>query len=650
MQTQLAWLDSNTQERIPILRPNIPETNWTLPRELPDLSNAKAIGLDVETYEPDFDNGPGWARSCGHIVGVSLSVPDGSKWYLPIRHEVEPHNNLEPARVFDYLKHTLSNPNQVKIGANLMYDLGWLAQEGVQVKGRLIDVQFAEALLSERANVALDTLAEKYLGEHKETSVLYKWLIAYYGGNNPRSNIYRSPARLTGPYAESDADLPIRIFSKQYAELNKRGLMPVFDMECALIPLLIAMRFAGVRVDVDKAERLSADFGRRIITLNDNLTKELGYPINVNASSDLTKAFNDLKIKYPVTDKGNPSFKKEFLKKVTHPVGKAIMKIRQLEHLKGTFIDNYLLEANVNGFVHCQFHPLRAEEYGTRSGRFSSSDPNLQNIPARDEELAPLIRGLFVPDCGHKDWIKFDYSQIEYRGLAHDAVGPGAHELRETYRNDPKVSYHKLMQRTILEKTGKDLDYKKSKNTNFGVLYGMGDKKLSASLGMSLTAGKEFLNDYHTGAPFVKATMKHFSDLAGSQGYITTIMDRRAYFDLWEPAGYSEGFNAALPYGQAISLYGNQITRAGLFKALNRRLQGSAADMLKAAMLKCYNDGVFNETGVPRLTVHDELDHSNPGGKDEAFKEIVRIMETVLPLKVPVIVDKEVGSNWGNVK
>lgn len=650
-QEHLFWTDTHN-ERVSVLRPPIPETNWTLPTELPDLSSAKAIGLDVETYEPDFDHGAGWARSCGHIVGVSLAVPDGHKWYLPIRHEIEPHNNLDPQRVFHYLKETLSNSHQVKIGANLMYDLGHLAEYGIKVKGRLIDVQFAEALLSERARVGLDTLAQKYLDEGKETSLLYQWLSDYYGGpatGDQRGNIYRSPARLAGAYAEADAELPIRIFNKQYNELNKRGLMPVFNMECALIPLLIKMRQAGVRIDIPKAEKLSEDFGKQIVTLNKDLHKTLGYPINVNAATDLTKTFDDLKIKYPLTPAGNPSFKKDFLNKVQHPVGKAIVKIRQLEHLKNTFIESYLLESHVDGFVYCSFHPLRAESYGTRSGRFSSSDPNLQNIPVRSD-MGRILRGVFIPDIGHKDWLCYDYSQIEYRVLANYAIGQGAHELRQAYKDDPTISYHKLMHQTILEKTGKDIGYKSAKNTNFGIVYGMGEKKLSKDLGLTLSAGKQFLSDYHSGAPFVQATMDACGQYAAKHGYIDTIMGRRSYFDLWEPAGYSEDFKPALEYSAALRAYGPRITRAGLYKALNRKLQGSAADMLKAAMLKCELDGVFAETGVPRLTVHDELDFSNPGGKEKAFKEVVHIMESVVPLKVPVLVDCESGSNWGNVQ
>ncbi len=251
----LFWEDAEKTKCGEVIRamPSIPETGWAPPTYLPNLATASVISVDCETWDPDLiDHGPGWARGKGHIVGVSIAVPGGYKWYFPIRHTIEPETNMDPAMVLAWLSETLSNPLQPKVGANLLYDVGWLRHEGVTVAGSLMDVQYAEALLDERAEVALEVLAQKYLGEGKDSSLMYRWCSDFYGGPvsaKQRANIYRTPARLVGPYAESDADLPLRVALKQYPLLAAEGLLDLFAMECDLIYLLCDMRSAGVSVD-----------------------------------------------------------------------------------------------------------------------------------------------------------------------------------------------------------------------------------------------------------------------------------------------------------------------------------------------------------------------------------------------------------------
>jgi DNA polymerase I-like protein with 3'-5' exonuclease and polymerase domains len=304
--------------------------------------------------------------------------------------------------------------------------------------------------------------------------------------------------------------------------------------------------------------------------------------------------------------------------------------------------------------VYGQFHLLRGDEGGTRSGRFSSSTPNLQNLPSRDDELAPLVRGLFIPDDGHKQWRKYDYSQIEYRFLIHFAVNglhdDSADEVRRIFNANPQTDYHDMTRDLVHRQTGQLLDRKPIKNINFGLIYGMGVDKLAGGLGLSVKEGKELFAAYHKGAPFAKATMDACSKEAMDFGTITTILGRKSRFDLWEPDSWGhDRENLALPYEQAILRYG-KIRRAYTHKALNRRLQGSAADLMKVAMLQCWEEGIFDETGVPRLTVHDELDFSDPGGKDEAFRAMRHVLETAIPLRIPVKADCDIGPNWGNVK
>lgn len=662
----LFWEDLPAKKGSKVARvmPEIPDTGWTTPTTFPDLSSAHFLSVDVETFDPELTTkGPGWARGVGHVVGISVGAYSPTamgKWYFPIRHEIEPEYNLCPESVLAWLSDTMANPNQPKIGANLLYDIGWLRQEGVHVKGNLIDVQFAEALLDERADVALEELAQRYLNEGKESNLLYRWCSDYYGGpvtGKQRANIYRSPPRLAGPYAESDADLPIRLWPVMFPLLQAEGLLDLFYMECASIPLLIDMRFAGVRVDVDKAEELNAELRVRIGKEQAKLDNMCGFEVNIGSSDMLTKAFDMHGLKYGLTAKNNPSFTKPILKAIDHPLVRHIEEIRRLEKLRGTFIESYIINSHVDGMVYGQFHPLRGDEGGTRSGRFSSSTPNLQNIPSRDKELAALIRGMFVPDYGHLQWRKYDYSQIEYRFLVHYAVGKGANEARALFVTDPNTDYHDFVLDMVAPEAGWDISTpslrshhrRPTKNINFGLIFGMGIAKLSADLGMSQKQGKELFRAYHKAVPYAKATMDECSEFADKHGYIDTILGRRSRFDLWEPERKSKDNVIALPYEKAVAEYGN-VRRAYTHKALNRRLQGSAADLIKKAMLDCYEQGVFDRIGVPRLQVHDELNFSDPGGVDDGFREMQHIMENAIQLHLPVKADGEIGPDWGHVK
>lgn len=637
--------------------PEIPHTGWTPPRDYPNLSAANVIAIDTETYDPNLlSRGPGWARGDGHIVGVSIGVDTKHKWYFPIRHETETENNLDPENTLRWLKDTLANPLQPKIGANITYDVGWLRQEGVRVKGPLVDVQFAEALLDESARVALDALGQKYLGMGKETNLLYQWLADWFGGepaDKQRKWLYKAPPSLVGPYAESDVDLPLRLGPVLYEKLRAENLLDVFDMECRLIYLMIEMRFAGVSVNVDKAEQLRDTLTARAAEAQGRLNALVGWPLDIGKKAQLAKAFDQFGISYSMTapsasyPNGQPSFTKSYLEKLNHPIGEHIREIRKCEKLKGTFVESYILDSNINGKVYGQFHQLRGDEGGTRSGRYSSSTPNLQNLPSRDDELAPMVRGLFIPDEGHKCWRKYDYSQIEYRCLIHDAVGLEGEKVRAKFNADPSIDYHNFIQDLIHKQTGIWIERKPIKNINFGLIYGMGIDALAAALGLDKKAGGDLVKRYHEGVPFASKTMEYYTALAQETGIIETLLGRKSRFELYEQ--YGTYGSLALPYEEAIRTY-SRVQRAYTHKALNRRLQGSAADIMKKAMLQCWEDGIFDETGVPRLTVHDELDFSDPGGKEQAFDEMARVMETALPLRIPIKADVEIGPDWGHVK
>jgi len=638
--------------------PAIPETGWRPPAFLPDISRAPIIAFDVETKDLELtDAGPGWARGKGHIVGLSCAIP-GHRWYFPIRHEVQSELNMDAETVLRWAKHMLGQP-MPKTGANLIYDVGWLREEGVAVKGKLYDVQFAEALLQEDSKVNLEELGQKYTGRGKAVDLLKDWCMNYYGTGPKtwRKDIYRAPVSLVGTYGEMDAELPLDVLNRQWPLLAAEGQLELFDLECSLIPLLVDMRYAGVSVDVSYADKLRDTLHNGEREIQAQIDAMAGFGVNISASDSLARAFDKLGLSYPRTaatankPEGNPSFVKEFLSHHPHEFPQLITRARELAKLRGTFVEGYLLNKNVNSKVFGSFNPLSGTEGGAKTGRFASADPNLQNIPTRSKE-GKLIRKAFVPDHGHKEWWKFDYSQIEYRLLAHFAVGEGADAIRAMYLNDPRTDYHASTAALIEKVTGVKLPRSHTKNINFGLAYGMGLAKLAKDLGVSMKEAEELSKAYHRGVPFARETMDKLSEFANTYGYNATILGRRTRFNTWEPSDWGVK-GRALPYHEAISEYGVNIKRAFLYRTLNYTLQGSSADMMKKAMATCYYSGVFDVTGVPRLTVHDELDFSVPEvtpAYKEAMREMHHIMQTVIPLRVPVICDLDVGPNWGDVE
>lgn len=633
--------------------PEIPYTGWTPPTEFPNLSQAKVIGFDTETKDPELrTSGPGWGRDKGHIIGISVAVP-GKAWYFPMRHEIQPEYNMDPDQVLRWAAHILGD-DRPKVGANLVYDVGWLLQEGVTVNGPLWDVQYAEALLnSETPSVSLEALSNKYVGTGKVTSILYDWLASWLGGKaneRQRANLYRSPPTLAGPYAEADAFLPIDILTKQWGLMASRGVLDLFMLECRLIPLLVKMRMKGTPVDVGKAEHIYETLGAEALEVEKRLKDLVGQPVNPAASASCKAAFARLSIPAPmVADKktgaNKPSFAAPLLEAIDHPLAKLIVEHRQLLKVKNTFIKSYILDKHVNGRIYCSFHPLKSDDSGARSGRFSSSDPNLQNIPVRTD-MGRLVREAFVA-TGR--WRKWDYSQIEYRLLAHHAVGQGSDELRAIFKNDPDADYHDVTISLIKKLTGIDLDRRPAKTINFGLIYGMSQAELAKRLKLDKAAANDLFSNYHRAAPFAKETMKAAADEVHQYGCITTLLGRKSDFPLWGPT--DEYGVAALPQHEALMKWGSNIQRAYTHKALNRKLQGGAADIMKKAMVDAYEAGLFSEDrcGIPMLTVHDELDFDDQGPENApCWKELREVMENCVETRVPIRVDDSVGTSWGN--
>ena len=583
-----------------------------------------------------MERGPGGVRYDGQVVGVSLS--DGTKTvYLPVAHEGG--DNLDKVQVFKYLEAQLKG-NQPKVGANLIYDLEWLRAEGIAVAGDVWDIQIAEPLIDEnQASYSLSALSKKYLGEDKDESLLRQAAAAY--GVDPKSGLWRLPARYVGPYAEADAALPLRIWEQQKRVLHQEDLWEIFCLESALVPVMLDMRFRGVRVDVDRAEQINDQCLRDEALLLGELRDLVGYVLDPWSSDDLGKAFDKLKIWFPRTAKGNPSFTGDWLQGHEHPVAKKVAEYRKLNKMRRDFVEGMVLKMEHSGRIHCQFHALRKDEDGTRSGRFSSSQPNLQQVPARDEYWGPLIRGLFLPDEG-MEWASCDYSQQEPRVLVHyaDLLGlKGAAEAVQQYTGD--TDFHQM----VADMAG--IKRKQAKTINLGMFYGMGIYKLSQELGVSIEEAKPLFEQYHDRVPFVRQLSQRCSQSVADKGWIKTLLGRKRHFNLWEPADSQNTWpnrENPLPLEAAQKIWQNRpLRRSMVHKSLNALIQGGSADMTKKAMIDLYKEGE-----LAHIQVHDELCFSV---RDRRHGEKIRdIMENCVKINVPIKVDLEMGPTWGESK
>ena len=608
---------------------------YTPPTDFPDIWGDPRISLDLETHglDPRRDN--------GHILGIGIRTDTWEGNYYPIAHTNGENCNKD--HVLSWLRDGLKRYKGQITGSDVaLFDADYLQCAGIHApNAKWRDIQWAEPLLDESAfSYGLDALATKYLGQTKQETGMVDMYGPQWKAN--MRDVY--PGHLQD-YMRADLSMPLEILDKQVVALKKEGLLNLYYLECRLAPFLHYMKRTGVRVDLERAQALSAEFGGKISEMSARLNEMAGSEVNFRPSKSLFAAFDKLGIQYPYTQPtekqkakgltvGGPSCTNQWLESQDHEFCKLLATIHEYDKIKGTFVDGYILESNVNGRIHCNFNPLRrADDGGTRgtvSGRFSSTDPNLQNIPVRTD-LGKLIRALFIPEPGMLFWSR-DYSQIEYRLLVHFAVAAkckGADVAQKMYIDDPNTDFHMM----VSELTG--LERKPAKNLNFGLVYGMGKEKLARTLNVSAEEADKIMNTYHSRAPFIKEIFNKAMKRAQDKGFVTTLLKRRARFNEIE---------------QKPEWMGEGTQRSRTHKSLNCILQGSAADMMKKAMVDIWESGLIHEGGPLQvhLTVHDELDGSvDPGFAGQVYlDELNRLMETALPLLVPVRCDGSVGKNW----
>ena len=619
---------------------NIIEDDWNIPTEYPDLTAYKEVAVDLETKDPNLLTlGPGWARNDGHIIGIAVAAGE-YKGYFPIRHENG--HNLDPRITMKWLKKQMSIPSMDVIMHNATYDAGWMRAEGVEIKGRIIDTMVTGGLIDEnRWSFGLDAMARDYAGIRKDEKLLKA--AALERGLNPKSEMYKLPPKFVGGYAEMDAVATLALWKSLKILLDQEELWDVWNLETGLIPCILDMRTKGVRVDVEKAERNKKLLRDQSKHLRGIVEKEAGMEVDIWASASIQKMFDKLGLEYPRTEKGAPSFTKSFLNEHPANIAQVLVKLREFDKADSTFIDSILRHEH-NGRVHTELHSTRRDEGGTVTGRFSSSNPNLQQIPARDPDIKKLIRGLFIPEEGCK-WGSFDYSSQEPRLLVHYASlvppalrHPVIDDIVEEFNNGD-VDLHQM----VADLAG--ITRKEAKTVNLGIMYGMGVAKLADQLGISKEDAKDLIARHHLKVPFVKGLADIASKQATKNGQIRTLLGRKGRFHLWEPTTFGAG--KPLPHDEAMKEYGGPngrgIRRAFTYKALNKLIQGSAADQTKKAMLDCYNEGY-----TPMLTVHDELCFNIDSPEQTA--RIKEIMETGIKLSIPSKIDVDVQNDWGEIE
>ena len=607
-----------------------PPTEWVMPDGYPDLSEAREVSIDLETCDPNLTSrGSGWPRKDGYVIGIAVAV-DGAAWYFPIRHDNG--SNLDAKQTLRWLADVCSIERDY-IMHNAMYDLGWLWAEGIEVKGRIVDTMIVAALIDEnRFSYALNALGRDYLNERKSEKDLYEAANSF--GVNAKSEMWKLPAHFVGAYAEQDAALTLKLWQFFKGVIIKEDVADIFDLELQVLKVVFDMRKKGVRVDLEKAEELKVYLQREEEKV---LQESGGTDIDIWAAASIAKAFDAKGLTYPKTPKsGQPSFTKNFLANHAHALPQAVVRARELNKARTTFIDT-IIKHQHNGRIHAEAHSLRSDDGGTVTGRFSYSNPNLQQVPARNAEIGPMIRGLFLPEEGEL-WGAFDYSSQEPRLVVHYSSLlklTGAQEFADQYNVDATTDFHQMAADIV------GVPRKQAKDINLGLFYGMGKNKLAEQLGLEYEDAKDLFKEYHGKVPFVQQLADYVVNRASKKGVIRTLLGRKCRFDKWEPNAY--GLYKPQTYEDAYAEHGPAIKRAFTYKALNRLIQGSAADQTKAAMVALHKEGI-----TPLIQVHDELDISV--AEPETASVIQEIMETCVDMQIPSVVDAEFGPSWGEAK
>ncbi|MBN2084444.1 MAG: DNA polymerase I [Anaerolineales bacterium] len=581
------------------------------------ISRAPVLAVDTETTSTD--------PMRAELVGVSFSVAEGEGYYLPLRHADGP--NLDFGAVKSRLAAILADPRIPKAGHNIKYDLTVLARAGLPISAPAFDTMIAEWL----CNPASRNLGLKDLG-FVRLGVEMTPIEALIGKGAKQTTMDRVPAAQAAPYAAADADVTLRLVAPLRKEMEERSQTKLFEeMEMPLIPILAAMEQEGVTLDLPYLSKLGDDFQAELRKIETEVHALIGRPFNLNSTQQLADAlFGQLQLQPPdksrKTAAGKYSTAADVLESLVgqHPVVELILRHRELSKLLSTYVLALRDEVNpVTGRVHTSYN-----QTGTVTGRVSSSDPNLQNIPTRTEEGRRLRRA-FTGTSGRR-LLSIDYSQIELRLAAHMAKDPG---MTEAFRRGEDI--HAATAAAVYGVPLAEVTpamRRHAKAVNFGLLYGQTAFGLTRSTDMTLSDAEKFISTYFERFAGIRDFVQNTKRLAARQGYVETMLGRRRYFP---------------ELGPTARLDVNARNRAER-EAVNAPVQGSAADIMKIAMIRLPD--ALSQAGLDArmiLQVHDELVLDCPPAEIPRAARIVRqIMEGVLALSVPLVADAKEGPNW----
>jgi len=597
----------------------------------------KFCAIDIESTGVD------WNRD--KLFGFSVSDSQGSAYY-DIR---------ETPKSLDWLRDQLkTNINRV-VNHNIKFDIHMLRGAGVALDPAICDCTMIRgALINEHLHeYNLDALAKKYLGIRKDSDI-YVELAKIFGGMATRNaqvkNFHKAPVELMARYAKQDTNVAMELWKWQEKEITKQGLGQIYNFERRLFPHIVEMERRGIRVDPAAAEIQIEALTKEVDLLRKYLDDIAGFPVNPNPSGSIKKLFEPKKRKdglwetidgtvIGTTKKGAPSLAKESLEKMKHPAAAVILKVRKYMKTRDTFIKGHILGHEYQGKVFPTINQTKGDEGGTGTGRLSYVEPALQQIPARDKEIAALVRPIFIPDEGQA-WAYGDLDQHEYRVFAHYVNNP---KIIEEYRSNPNLDFHtKVADLTGLPRNKPANGGPNAKQLNLGMVFNMGSGAMADAVGLPWTedkfttkfgetivfkkAGPEALamvESYHKMVPGIREMARKAQNVAERRGYIRTILGRHIRF----PKGY------------------------GARKASGLIYQGSSADLNKLNIaLTC--EYLASEYPAARLllNIHDEYSLSLPDNAESIkhLKEIRRLIEDKKDLlKVPIRIDfGKPSKNW----
>jgi len=650
-----------------------------------DLTDVHTVAVDIETWDPGLKTkGLGAVRGEGFITGVAVATGKDTA-YFPLNHSDIDPESIDQDQIWKVLNDRIfQNEKITKVFHNAMYDVCWIrAVTGKMMKGRLVDTMIAASVIDEnRFKYSLDSLSKDYLNDTKYKYDLQNKTLEWSGGmvKDPMSNMHKLPASIVKDYAKQDVDLTLKLwnlFNKKldevlYTRVNTDGskeektCRQIFELETKLFPCLVDMKFKGVKIDVEKATAFGKHLTKRRDQVVQAIKNKTGVKIDLWASASIKVLLEKLDIKdYKVTPKSKmPQLPKDYLKTHKNKCLRMIAKAREYDKTVNTFIDGLLGYVH-KGRIHADINQIRSDQGGTVTGRFSMSNPNLQQIPSKGF-IGRKMRELFTPEDGCV-WGSFDYSQQEPRIVVHYAIKlglPGTTDLKNEFDKEDADFHQIVADMAKISRT-------QAKTINLGLFYGMGKLKLQAELGLDRMGAKKLFDEYHAKVPFVRQLSQDLIEFASDNRLLFTLHDRFCRFDKFESTdkhwnNETNRFDPVPLYTEekAKQAYQAEVTEkykddkipvdymkhfdrhyvpAFTYKALNRLIQGGAADMTKKAMVDLYEKGI-----LPQIQIHDELCLSIKD--DKQAMEVKQTMERAIPLEVNNKTNYKHGKNWGTIK